>query len=63
MFKFLKRFFSSTEVIENVVVQEAMDGEDALMKNAMLAMKTGKIVYGDYTDGVLTSKLQKKDND
>lgn len=59
MFKFLKRFFGSTEVevTEDVVVQDAFDDEDALMKNAMLAMKTGKVVHGDYKDGVLTSRV------
>lgn len=63
MFNWLKKFFSPAEVVDNVVVQEVEDGEDAIMKNAMLAIQTGKIVYGDYEDGVLTSHVSQEEND
>lgn len=67
MLNFLKKWFGSTEEVEvnddGFVVQEVADGEDALMQNAILAMKTGKVVFGDYEDGVLISRIHQKDND
>lgn len=42
-----------------VIVTDALDGEDAMMKNALLALKSGKVVYGEYEDGKLTSRISR----
>ena len=66
MFGFLKKFFGSAEEINDSyldsVVQEVEDDEDAIMKNAMLALKTGKIVFGNVEDGVLTSRISQDED-
>ena len=61
MFERIKRFFGRE--VSDIVVTPAESGEEAIMQNALLALKTGKVVYGGYEKGVLTSTIVSPDGE